>query len=481
MSIPVITVAQMREWEKVTWASGQTEQAVMRRVGQVLARHIEQLTRPQDLVVVLAGKGHNGDDACFAAEYLSGREVKLFRISDPETSGREVMRALERRLALLIDGLFGIGLNRPLAPRWINLIREVNQAKLPILAVDVPSGLNADTGLPLDDAMRATWTVTLGAVKAGLLNSTAWPFVGRLLVAPDIGLAPYPFETAIRMIEPEDFAGFPPERPLGGHKGTFGHLAIIAGSVGYHGAAVLAARGAQRAQPGLITLFTDERVYEPVAQQLQAVMVRPWTPEPKLPDSCTAVLFGSGLASPYLHESVKKFCQLLWQESALAVIADASGLDWLPAGPCLENTLRVITPHPGEAARMLQTTSGQVQADRFLAARELSQRFGGCRVVLKGHQTLIGSQEPEVFVNSSGNPHLAQGGSGDLLAGFIGGLLAQPALQKEASKTLCYAVWQHGAAADLLQASRPNWTVEELAEVLGSAPARSLVKPAPTQ
>jgi NAD(P)H-hydrate epimerase len=296
-------------------------------------------------------------------------------------------------------------------------------------------------------------------------------------VAPDIGLVPYPFETEIRMLVPEDFADFPPARPPGGHKGTFGHLAIIAGSVGYHGAAVLAARGAQRAQPGLITLFIDERIYEPVAQQLQSVMVQPWPAKPKLPESCTAVLFGPGLASPTLRESVKQFCQDLWQESALPVIADASGLDWLPPGPCLENTLRVITPHPGEAARLLKKSTGDVQADRFLALRDLSKRFGHCQVVLKGYQTVIGSHEPEAFVNSSGNPYLAQGGSGDLLAGFLGGLLAQPALQKEMTQTICYAVWQHGAAADALLATRPNWTVEELADVLGSVPAQPAISP----
>jgi len=184
-------------------------------------------------------------------------------------------------------------------------------------------------------------------------------------VAPDIGLVPYPFETEIRMLVPEDFCGFPSRAPAGRPQGTFGHLAIIAGSVGYHGAAVLAARGAQRAQPGLTTLFIDERIYEPVAQQLQSVMVQPWPAKPKLPESCTAVLFGPGLASATLARIREAFCQDLWQESALPVIADASGLDWLPPGPCLENTLRVITPHPGEAARLLKKSTGDVQATAF--------------------------------------------------------------------------------------------------------------------
>jgi NAD(P)H-hydrate epimerase len=129
----------------------------------------------------------------------------------------------------------------------------------------------------------------------------------------------------------------------------------------------------------------------------------------------------------------------------------------------------VLTPHPGEAARLLNWTPHKIQSHRALALREISKKFGGCWVVLKGHQTLIGRGEGGIFVNPSGNPHLAQGGSGDLLSGFIAGLLAQPALQTDVARTLRYAVWQHGAAADKLQAERANWTVEDLAEEIGNA------------
>ncbi len=458
----------MREWEKVTWASGQVEETVMRQAGQAVARQAEKMTAAGELVFVVAGKGHNGDDAMFAAEYLAEREVKSLRVANPEAAAKEIATLLEQRPALIVDGLFGIGLSRSLSEPWLRLVQGLNQSKVPILSVDVPSGLNADTGLPLDNAIRATCTLTLGAVKGGLLKSTAWPFIGRLEVAPEIGLVPYPFDTEIRMSAPQDFANFPPPRPLEGHKGTFGHLAILAGSIGYHGAAVLASRGAQRAQPGLITLFTEDRVYEPVARQLQAVMVQPTLTNPQLPDTCTAILIGLGLASPYLPDSVKQFCRETWQESPLPVIVDASALAWLPTGPCLENALRVITPHPGEAARMLQTTAAEVQSDRVKALRDLSHRYGNCCVVLKGHQTLIGAYPEDLWVNCSGNPHLAQGGSGDLLAGFIGGLLAQPPLQSHSCRTINYAVWQHGAAADALQHKQPNWTIEDLATLLGA-------------
>jgi len=150
------------------------------------------------------------------------------------------------------------------------------------------------------------------------------------------------------------------------------------------------------------------------------------------------------------------------------MLVDASGLAWLPAGRVREGAVRVITPHPGEAARLLDSTSKEVQSDRLAALRALSKRYGDCWVVLKGHQTLIG-RSGEVLINSSGNPFLAQGGSGDTLSGYLGGLLAQPPLQSDPLKAIAYAVWQHGAAADNLQDSGRAWIVEDLIECLGSA------------
>jgi NAD(P)H-hydrate epimerase len=244
---------------------------------------------------------------------------------------------------------------------------------------------------------------------------------------------------------------------------------IIAGSFGYHGAAVLATRGAQRAQPGLATVYALENVYYPVAAQLQSAMVHTWREEAKLPEKISALLAGPGLAGRDVPDALRRSLYHWWRDLDLPMIVDATGLDFLAAGLYTKRAARVLTPHPGEAARLLNWPTEKVQANRLAALRELSKKAGNSWVVLKGHQTLIGRSEGEVFVNSSGNPYLAQGGSGDLLAGFITGLLAQPALQKDIGMTLRYAVWEHGAAADRLQAARRNWTVEELAEELGNA------------
>jgi NAD(P)H-hydrate epimerase len=252
------------------------------------------------------------------------------------------------------------------------------------------------------------------------------------------------------------------------HKGSYGHLAIVAGSTGYHGAAVLAARGAQRAHPGLVTLLTTEQAYFPVAAQLQAVMVRPWSSDVKLPGDFSAVLFGPGLAGAEVPPDMKLSLRRLWGNAQVPVIVDASALDWLPLDSVPKSAIRVVTPHPGEAARLLSFAVPQVQADRPRAVHEVSRRFGHTWVVLKGHQTLVGRSSGSVFVNGSGNPQLAQGGSGDVLAGYLAGLLAQPALQSDAEKTLRYAVWQHGATGDLLQSRQRNWIIEDLVAEIGN-------------
>ena len=391
---------------------------------------------------------------------------------DPATDSTKLDALMATRPALVVDGLFGIGLNRPLGPEWVSFIERVNTAHLPVLAVDVPSGLNADTGKPLGAAIVASVTLTVGAPKTGMLREVAWPFVGRLEVATDVGLAPCPHQGELQWTLPEDFAGFPPARGAATHKGTYGHLAIVAGSLGYHGAAVLTSRGAQRAQPGLITLHTFEAVYPAVASQLQAVMVSVWSPQVTFSSSPDAVLIGPGLAAADMPEQMKTLARNLWRDLPVPVVADASALDWLPPDSTPRDPLRVITPHPGEAARLLQTSPRQVQADRLAALRNLSLRCGNTWVVLKGHQTLIGRSSGEVYVNSSGNPHLAQGGSGDVLAGYLAGLLAQSRLQADPLQAIRYAVWQHGAAADALQASRANWVVEDLIDVIGSVKGR---------
>lgn len=457
----------MRAWEQATWESGRTEQDVIRLVGLRLAEKIHRLTTKGSRILFVAGPGHNGDDARAAREFLKDRDADYLNISDPVPALGELSEKLANQPSLIVDAIFGIGLNRPVEGAWAELITRINTSRIPVLAVDIPSGLNADTGEPLGVAIQAAVTLTVGAIKTGMLSQNAWRYVGQIEVASDVGLGDPP-QTDLHWTVAEDFLNYPPRREMSGHKGSYGHLAIVAGSMGFHGAAVLAARGAQRARPGLITLHTAEAVYYPVAAQLQSVMVSTVEAGSKLQGPWSGILIGPGLASLGMTEQMKLLTRYLWRDSTLPVIVDASAIDWLPADVILRGQLRVITPHPGEAARLLRTTPQAIQANRIEAIRHISRQFGHCWVVLKGHQTIIGRSTGDLWINSSGNPDLAQGGSGDLLAGFIAGLLAQPALQKDASLALRYAVWQHGAAADRLTRRKPDWIIEELPEELGA-------------
>lgn len=466
MAVPIVTVAQMRQWEQATWEAGRSQCEVIHHAGLAVGKAARRLTRPGNLVLILAGKGHNGDDARCAREVLDGREVRVIEVRDPAKAREEIEEALRRHPALVIDGLFGIGLSRALDPGWAELIERVNREGLRVLAVDVPSGLNADNGEPQNVAICAHTTVTLGAPKTGLFAARAPGFVGRLEVASEIGLVPCPFAGDTLWTEEGDFRQYPPGRRTDGHKGTYGHVAVFAGSEGYHGAAVLSARGALRARPGLVSVFCEPRVYVPVASQLQAAMVHPFEAPVILPGSCSAVVIGPGLAAHRLDSAWRTFANEQWQTSSCPVVVDASALEWIEKGPTPLNSRRVMTPHPGEAARLLGSKSDAVQGNRVAALRELSSRYGNCWVVLKGHQTLVGRSSGEIFVNSTGNPFLAQGGAGDVLAGFMGGLLAQPRLQAQPLKAIRYALWRHGAAADLLTERGETWTIEELLQTI---------------
>ncbi|MBL9136134.1 MAG: NAD(P)H-hydrate dehydratase [Verrucomicrobiales bacterium] len=473
MPEPILSIAEIRDREERTWAAGVTQESVIRRAGAAVAAVAMRLTRPDAPVLVLAGKGHNGSDAVVAEEHLADRDTVLLRMHehDPRVldSAHQWLEQFKgRQDALIIDGLFGIGLSRPVEDDWRRLVETVNASGLRVLSVDVPSGLNADTGEPMGVAIEAAVTLTLGSVKKGLLTEPATRYVGRLELAHDIGLVPGPELAELLWTLDGDFSGYPPRRPEASHKGTFGHVAVLAGSMGYHGAAVLTARGALRARPGLVTVYTEERVYPAVAAQLQAAMVRPWRGD-RLPENVfSAFVVGPGLAAEGLSPAIRDEVCRLWTSAPQAVVADATALDWLPRAIAAEAGYRVVTPHPGEAARLLGVTVGEVQSDRVAAVRRISALWRGADVftVLKGRHTVVGGASGIVHINGTGNPGLAQGGTGDVLAGYLGGWLAQPTLHQDVGQAIRFGVWRHGAAADALEARGFAWTAEDLAGAL---------------
>ena len=491
MPIPVISVADMRSWEEATWASGIRESEVIGRVGRAIADWLLSRTHSSDSILIVAGKGHNGDDgrAAFKCLLSAERDASLLEVRNPEQAAGRLEQALSRRPSVILDCLFGIGLNRSLSMAWQSVIRRINQDGAMVVAVDVPSGLNAQTGFSMGGGVRADYTLTVGAPKAGMLTSQARPFVGYVRVLHEVGLLSN-FFSASQFGEPskrgdsgngqneepacghslffsqeEDFLGFPPPRRAMDHKGSFGHLAILAGSRGYHGAAVLAVCGAMRACPGLITLSTTPECYLPAAAHLQQAMVEPcgefWQPSAK----ATGILVGPGLAGKDVPDRFMEQLRRLWREDERPVLVDASALDWLPQG--VETAgLRGITPHAGEAARLLKCGPADVNENPVDCLWELSSQFGDCWVVLKGAHSLVGRKQGPVFFNATGTPGLAQGGSGDVLAGFLAGLLSQPRCQNDPETALRCGVWRHGEAAERLQQTRNNWTVEELPAAL---------------
>ena len=452
---------------KSNGATGQTEVEVIRRVGRAVAYHARLLTTSDDLILILAGKGHNGDDARGARTFLLDRRTDLLDVKDPAADLPHLESLLSLRPALVIDGLFGIGINRPLDGAWIRFIERLNAAAIPTLAVDVPSGLNGDTGEPQGAAVNATVTLTVGAPKIGFLRNVAWPHVGRLEVTADVGLIPARSRANCNGRSPRILPDIRLPAPWPAIRAPLVISRSSPAARDFMERPVLASRGAQRARPGLITVFPHESAYAPVAAQLQAVMAQPWTDAGQFGDKFDAILAGPGLASPEVPEAMKACIRNLWRDFPGPMVVDASALAWLEPGAEKINAVRLITPHPGEAARMLSIPTAEVQANRAESLRQLSRRYGGCSVVLKGHQTLVGGAEGELFVNPSGSPDLAQGGSGDLLGGYLGGLLAHAALQSDAARTIRYGVWRHGLAADWLSRARPNWVVEDLAERIG--------------
>jgi len=278
-------------------------------------------------------------------------------------------------------------------------------------------------------------------------------------------------KTDIFPLRKTDFVNFFPRRELNAHKGSFGHALIIAGSRGYHGAAVLAGIAAVKSGVGLVTICTQKESYLPVASQLRQQMVDYWEHDWRIPQSVTSVLIGPGLVAAEIPSFFWNWITKIWVELPIPIVADASALDRIPPGAT--GGRRIITPHPGEAKRCLKLNSISPSISvRAGYLRQLSEKYGGCSVVLKGHHTLIGDSLGKIFMNFTGNPDLAQGGAGDILSGYMAGLLAQPLLQKDIVKTVSYATWRHGYVSDILSAQskerqdNSRWVLDDLLKIL---------------
>ncbi len=437
-------------------------------------------------MAVVAGRGNNGGDGFVVARYLAnaGIPVAVFLLGPRDQVSGDARVNLEilahlgiavaevlteadlnpaiHRLAkagLIVDALLGTGLNSPVQGLMAALIERVNHLRAQVLAVDIPTGLSADTGEVLGVALKAQVTVTYGWPKLGQVLPPGRDYVGRLWQV-DIGIPPIlARDVPLELAEAREMRALLPPRPFGSHKGTFGHLLVLAGSQGKTGAAAMAAEAALRAGAGLVTLGDPRqpqrhpgseahRGHDPAPARGgggpgpgRRGPGRPswssWTKNSPWP-------WGRGSAPT---RRPGNWSARLVHDLPQPMVIDADGLNNLAgdtaglkdaAGP------RILTPHPGEMARLLGLTTPEVQARRLDLARETAAQFG-VTLVLKGAQTVVAAPDGRASLNSTGNPALASGGTGDVLTGLIGGFLAQGLTPWDAARL---GVYLHGLAAD---------------------------------
>jgi len=505
----IVSADEMRALDRHTIERiGIPAAVLMENAGREVARKVQSLSKklfPEKRTcrwVMLIGKGNNGGDGLVAARHLAlaGIQTDIVFADPPELIRDEA--ALQRDIAAnlgfpfivfrkqeihwhrydgIVDALLGTGTAGPPREHYAALIREANASGLPIVAVDIPSGLNADTGAVYEPCIRAVCTVTFAFVKRGLTQYPGAGIAGEIVCAP-IGIPEQLADSfgvkTFALTEPvlREKLGVDPALPRRAdtHKGTYGHALIVAGSLRMSGAALLAASAALRAGSGLVTLAVPERLVEPLIGRCPELMLAgipdggtgEW---PELAPSSgasspSAAVTGAGeklLALTRGKQSVllgpgmgrfpgdTRWLRAVWEQAAIPLVLDADALNMLAAADDFPSWPRrqaptIFTPHPGEMARLAGISSGEVQSDRIGLARRYALRHG-VTLVLKGARTVIASPEGTVYINGNGNPGMAKGGAGDVLAGMIAGLLAQ-GLNAEQAAAL--GVFLHGAAGD---------------------------------
>lgn len=506
----VVTAAEIAELDRrATEQFGISVDRLMESAGRRVAQAaLEALSASRGSVVVLAGRGNNGGDGLVAARYLAERDVRVaaLLVADAASYTGDAARTLAQAKdagveitvagldlrdpqavfgssALIIDALFGTGFHGPARGAAAALMEAANASAVPVLAVDVPSGLNADTGYPDGPVIRAAATVTMGLPKVGLLIYPGAELSGTIYVA-DIGYPPeLTNEPGLRthLVTGEMVRSRIPPRPADSHKGTYGRTLVIAGSVGFTGAAVLAALGALRSGAGLVTLAVPRTVYPIVASHVVEAMPTPLDDEQgalaasalhrveELAGISDVIAVGPGLSTAM---GVRRVVEGLLRIGKPLVI-DADGLNVLAGEPEILRRASapvVITPHPGELSRLLATPTQEIVKDRLGRAREAAERCG-CVVVLKSAATVVATPDGDAYIVRRGNAGMATGGMGDVLTGAIASLIGQGVGATEAAWT---AVYLHGLAADILAEQRGmvGMLASEVAHHLPDAIAR---------
>ncbi len=540
----VVTAAEMRQLDSETIERiGIPSIVLMETAGSAIVRSIRRDSPDCRRIGVFVGKGNNGGDGLVIARQLAhaGCDVHIFLVSPAESFTGDAATNLQiaqnlglpmadavtaisqTRCELFVDAIFGTGLRRPVVGEIADVIEGINRLPVPVIAVDLPSGLDADTGQPLGACVRADKTVTIGFPKRGLLLHPGAEFAGKLEVA-DIGFPKQVVDTqniGVNWTTAREAADWLPSRPRASHKGSYGRVLVVAGSTGMTGAAALASEAALRIGAGLVTLAIPKSLNPILEMKLSEVMTLPLpeTEAGSLAESAaepilkfvektkSVMAIGPGLSQQ--PETVSLVHKLVQAKSAFGRVIDADGLNALaqpiishdagmagdrpppysktsrdnvaedrpppygsktsrdnvaedrpppyasgtvargPVPRALSNTNTVLTPHPGEMARLIGKPISAIEADRIGTAQQFAQEWG-VTLLLKGAPTVTACADGSTWINSTGNPGMATAGMGDVLTGIIAGLMAQ-GLSGETAAVL--GSYLHGLAGDIAAAS----------------------------
>lgn len=507
----VLNAAQMREADRRTIHEiGIPSLVLMENAGRQVVAAMETVhgDLAEHQVAVLCGRGNNGGDGFVVARTLlqRGVDVSVFligRVTDVRGDARVNLDILGRLgltvveigdsqdwelhfseiqdSTIIVDAMFGTGLNAPLTGLLETVVADVNTSGIPVVAIDLPSGLSADSHEPIGDSIEAGVTIALGAPKLSLVLPPAETRAGDIVIA-DIGIPTEVIEAVdgsrVELLTRAATRELLTPRTADSHKGDYGRVLIVAGSRGKTGAAYLSAIGALHAGAGLVTVATPSTCQPILAAMAPEFMTEALdeTPDGIDPDAVDLMLetardviaIGPGLGQ---SPGTQAFIRSLVDRATLPLVIDADGLNAFAGEPDAlagrEGRTVIITPHPGEMARLVGVSTEEVQADRL----EIARRFAVAHhvyVVLKGHRTLIATPEGTVFINPTGNPGMATGGTGDVLTGMVAASLAQ-LLDAEAACKL--SVYLHGLAGDLAEADEGevSMTAGDLAAHIGDA------------
>ena len=503
----VATAAQMRRIDQATIKDfGVPSLVLMERAALSVVRRIKELSSNPKKTIVLAGSGNNGGDGLAVARMLKneGWNVKAFLLKtgagkklSPECQAQLEMAkkfgvdvqtkppaSADFHAAIVVDAIFGTGLGRPIEGAIKKIMETANGfPENPMIAVDIPSGINSDTGQIMGTAIKATCTVTFGLPKLGHLLHPGREHTGRLHIE-DIGFPSVLLEDPAmdcQLTGAADVSALLPERPSYSNKGDFGHVLLLAGSSGKTGAALLGARAALRTGAGLVTMgIPEEALHDFQANALDEMVLPLPSVSGGLSDGAlekilgfmafrgSVLAMGPGLG---VTPDIIKLVSGLVKSCASPMVIDADALNALKDNPQILMQAKapaILTPHPGEASRLLGKSAREIELDRIGAAKSLAKKTGAY-VILKGVPTIVAEPEGPVHINQTGTPAMAKAGMGDVLTGMVAGLLAQGLSPAEASVA---AVYIHGLAGEIAQKMRGSVysvTASDLHETIASA------------